>query len=68
MNAEKVSIIIPIYNVEKYLAECLNSAIQQVYDNIEIIAINDGSTDGSLSILEKFRSRHENMIVKSIPN
>jgi glycosyltransferase involved in cell wall biosynthesis len=68
MNAEKVSIIIPVYNVEKYLAECLNSTIQQDYDNIEIIAINDGSTDGSLSILKEFRSKHENMIVKSIPN
>jgi len=68
MSSEKVSIIVPVYNVEKYLAECLNSAILQDYDNIEIIAINDGSTDASLSILEEFRTKHKNMIVKSIPN
>ncbi|SFB11036.1 glycosyltransferase family 2 protein [Azotobacter beijerinckii] len=68
MSSEKVSIIIPVYNVEQYLAECLNSAIRQDHDNIEIIAINDGSTDTSLSILEEFRTKHENIIVKSIPN
>lgn len=49
-----VSIIIPIYNVEKYLDECLNSAIHQSYRNIEIIAVNDGSPDGSGDIIEKF--------------
>ncbi|MFC0666431.1 glycosyltransferase family 2 protein [Azotobacter chroococcum] len=68
MNSEKVSIIIPVYNVEKYLAECLNSAISQDHGNIEIIAINDGSTDASLSILEEFQAKHDNMIVRSIRN
>lgn len=49
-----VSIIIPIYNVEKFLEECLNSAINQSYTNIEVIAVNDGSPDGSGEIIEKF--------------
>ena len=44
----KVSVIIPIYNVEKYLRECLDSVINQTLKDIEIICVNDGSTDGSL--------------------
>ncbi|AJE21223.1 glycosyltransferase family 2 protein [Azotobacter chroococcum] len=68
MAPEKVSIIIPVYNVEPYLAQCLDSAVNQDYDNLEIIAINDGSTDASLEILETFRVRHGNLIVRSIKN
>lgn len=52
----KVSIIIPIYNVEKYLEECLDSAINQTLKEIEIICVNDGSTDGSLEILKQYAS------------
>ncbi len=47
-----ISIIVPIYNVEAYIARCMNSIKDQTYENIEILAINDGSTDKSLSILE----------------
>ena len=47
----KVSVIIPVYNVESYLQECLNSVINQTLGEIEIICINDGSTDNSLDIL-----------------
>lgn len=50
----KVSILVPIYNVEKYLKECLDSLINQSLKDIEIICINDGSTDNSLSIIEEF--------------
>ncbi len=50
-----VSIIIPIYNVEKYLNECLESVCAQTYREIEIILVNDGSTDNSISICEKFQ-------------
>ncbi|MFD2405038.1 glycosyltransferase family 2 protein [Azorhizophilus paspali] len=68
MSPEKVSIVIPVYNVENYLAACLESAARQDYDNFEIIAIDDGSTDASPSILEDFCARHENMILERIDN
>lgn len=49
-----VSIVVPIYNVEKYLYQCLTSIINQTYSNLEIILVNDGSTDNSMMICEKF--------------
>lgn len=58
----KVSIIIPVYNVEKYLEECLLSAINQDYENIEIIVVDDGSTDGSAKVIEKFKSEYPTII------
>ena len=56
-----LSIIIPVYNVEKYLAECLDSVINQTYKNIEIICVNDGSTDGSLKIIQDY-AQYDNRI------
>ena len=53
----KFSIIVPIYNVEKYLPKCLDSLINQTYSNIEIICVNDGSTDNSLQILEEYANK-----------
>lgn len=53
----KVSIIIPVYNAEKYLDECIQSALNQTYKNIEIIAVNDGSTDNSSDILKKYSKK-----------
>lgn len=50
MEKEKISVIIPIYNAKKYLDRCLNSVINQDYENLEIILVNDGSTDGSAQI------------------
>ena len=50
----KVSIIIPVYNAEKYIEKCLNSVLNQTLENIEIICINDGSKDNSLKILENY--------------
>ena len=50
----KISIIIPVYNAEKYLKRCLDSVINQTYNNIEIICINDCSTDNTLKVLEGY--------------
>ena len=52
---DKISVVIPVYNAEKYLRECLESAINQTYRNFEIIAVNDGSTDKSKEILEEYQ-------------
>ena len=49
----KISVVIPVYNGEKYLKECINSVLNQPYNDIEIIAINDGSKDNSVNILNK---------------
>ena len=57
MKDEKVSIIVPVYNSEKYLDKCINSILKQTYKNIEIIAINDGSTDGSYEKLKSYAKR-----------
>ena len=51
---EKVSIIVPIYNVEKYIEKCIKSLISQTYCNIEILLINDESTDNSQTICKKY--------------
>ena len=51
----KISVIIPIYNCEKYIKECLSSLIEQTFKNFEIICINDGSTDNTLKILKEFK-------------
>lgn len=59
----KISVIIPVYNVEKYLARCLDSLINQTFEDIEIICINDGSTDSSLSILKEYASKDKRIIV-----
>lgn len=47
-----ISVIVPVYNAEKYIEKCINSILNQTYKDLEIIAVNDGSTDGSFSILE----------------
>ncbi|MBR6435176.1 MAG: glycosyltransferase [Thermoguttaceae bacterium] len=57
MNNPKISVIIPVYNVESYLRECLDSIVNQTFRDLEIICINDGSTDGSLAILEEYASK-----------
>ena len=51
---EKISVIIPAYNAEKYLEQCVKSVQSQIYDSIEIIIVNDGSTDRTAEILEPY--------------
>ena len=63
-----VSIIIPVYNVEEYLEECLNSAITQTFPNVEIIIVNDGSTDRSTDIIGKYKKKDNRIKVFSINN
>lgn len=54
MKNELISIIIPVYNVEKYLRRCLETVIHQTYSNLEIILVNDGSKDNSLEICKNY--------------
>lgn len=62
-NMKKISLIIPCYNCEKTLKRCLKSVFGQTYKNVEVIAVNDGSTDGTLKKLKKYQKRHENLLV-----
>ncbi|WP_022765648.1 glycosyltransferase [Butyrivibrio sp. XPD2006] len=64
----KVSIIVPVYNVAPYLEKCLDSLINQTLTDIEILAVNDGSTDNSLSILNKYSSLDSRIKVFNKPN
>ena len=64
----KVSIVIPIYNVEKYLRECLDSVIGQTLQDIEIICVNDGSKDSSLAIMQEYAERDERVKIIDKPN
>lgn len=59
----KISVIIPVYNTGKYLPECLDSVLQQTFTDIEIICINDGSTDDSLKILRKYEKKDSRITV-----
>jgi glycosyltransferase involved in cell wall biosynthesis len=60
---KKISVIVPIYNVERYLEKCLESIINQTFINLEIILINDGSTDFSGSICEKYKNKDNRIIL-----
>lgn len=59
----KISVIIPVYNVEPYLRRCLDSVIQNTYRNLEIICVNDGSPDNCLSILREYEKQDTRIIV-----
>ena len=64
----KVSVIIPVYNAEKYLRQCLDSVINQTLKDIEIICVDDGSTDSSLDILQRYSAEHSNCYVLTQKN
>jgi glycosyltransferase involved in cell wall biosynthesis len=58
-----VSVIVPIYNADKYLEACIKSIISQTYQNLELILVNDGSLDSSLSICEKYSQNYSNIVI-----
>ena len=53
----KISVVIPVYNAERYLSETINSVLSQTYSNLELILVNDGSTDGSPGIIRSFMEK-----------
>lgn len=63
-----VSVIVPVYNTSKYLRECLDSLLAQTYTKLEIICVNDGSTDDSLSILREYEARDSRIRIIDQPN
>ena len=63
MKKELVSIIVPVYNVERYVEKCISSLINQTYDELEILLINDGSMDNSINILNKYKYLDYRIIV-----
>lgn len=58
----KVSVIVPVYNVERYLAKCLDSLVNQSLQNIEIVIVNDGSSDGSASIIKQYSEKYPDKV------
>ena len=68
MMGEKISVIVPVYNVEAYLERCVESILQQTYAHFELILINDGSTDSSGLICDHLASQYENIKVYHIEN
>lgn len=68
MNQIKISVVVPVYNVEPYLRECIDSLVNQTLQEIEIICVNDGSTDDSLGILEEYEKKDQRVKVVSQEN
>ena len=62
-NGPLISVIIPVYNTERYLAKCLNSILNQSYQNLEVIVVDDGSTDKSIDIAKTFMDRDERITI-----
>jgi glycosyltransferase involved in cell wall biosynthesis len=64
----KVSVIIPVYNVEKYISKCLDSLLNQTFDDFEVICVDDGSKDDSASILSCYAQKDSRIKVISQQN
>ena len=67
-NKYKLSIIVPVYNTEKYIERCISSILNQEFDNFQLIIINDGSKDNSEKIINKLIKGYDNVIYKKIKN
>ncbi len=63
MQNKKLSVIIAVYNTEQYIKKCLDSLLHQTYQNIELVVVNDGSTDSSLTILNEYATRYDKLIL-----
>lgn len=63
MNIPKISVIVPVYNRERYIEKCIDSIISQTLKEIEIIIVNDGSTDGSLEKIKKYEKDDRVIII-----
>lgn len=68
MEKDKISIIVPVYNTEKYLPKCLDSLLNQTYKNLEIICVNDQSPDNSLALLESYQTADDRIRIVSQQN
>ena len=68
MKTPEISVIVPIYNAEQYLAQTIESIINQSFKNIEIILVNDGATDSSPAICEEYAKKDKRIIVANKPN
>ncbi len=68
MSGTAVSVIIPVYNGEEFLARCLDSVFAQTLQSLQVICVDDGSTDGSAGILARYQQQHPGMVVVSQPN
>ncbi|MBQ3144191.1 MAG: glycosyltransferase family 2 protein [Akkermansia sp.] len=68
MNTPLISVIVPVFNMEQYLKQCLDSVTMQTFENIEIICIDDGSTDNSPAILAEYAARDSRIIIHTQPN
>ncbi|MFI3282776.1 MAG: glycosyltransferase family 2 protein [Rikenellaceae bacterium] len=65
---DKISIVVPVYNVEKYLLQCLYSISNQTYSNLEVVIVNDGSTDGSGAVCDEYASKDDRFRVLHVEN
>lgn len=68
MDKPKISIIVPVYNTEESLSQCLDSLVGQTLLDVEIICVNDGSSDGTLEILQKYATADDRVIIMNQPN
>ena len=64
----EISVIVPVYNLENYIELGLESLAAQTFDDFEVLVVDDSSTDGSLSVIQRFCSRHANFTALSRPN
>lgn len=64
----KISIIIPCYNAEKWIEQCVNSALNQTYENLEVIVVDNESSDNSLHIINKLKETNPHLLVSTAPN